>query len=35
MLIRSEEKGRGILEVLVYAVSTFSVVLSICQFAGA
>ena len=35
MLVRSEEKGRGILEILVYAVFTFSVVLSICQFAGA
>ena len=34
MLVRSEEKGRGILEVLVYAVFAFSVVLSICQFAG-
>jgi hypothetical protein len=35
MLVRSEEKGRGILEVLVYAVFAFSVVLSICQFASA
>jgi hypothetical protein len=35
MLVRSEEKGRGILEILVYAAFTFSVVLSICQFAGA
>ena len=35
MLVRSEEKGRGILEILVYALFTFSVVLSICQFAGA
>jgi hypothetical protein len=35
MLVRSEEKGRGILEILVYAVFTFSVVLSICQFVGA
>jgi len=35
MLVRSEEKGRGILEILVYAVFTFSVVLSICQFASA
>ena len=35
MLVRSEEKGRGILEILVYAVFTLSVVLSICQFAGA
>jgi len=35
MLVRSEEKGRGILEILVYAVFAFGVVLSICQFAGA
>jgi hypothetical protein len=35
MLVRSEEKGRGILEVLVYTVFAFSVVLSICQFASA
>ena len=35
MLVRSEEKGRGILEVLVYVVFAFSVVLSICQFASA
>jgi ABC-type sugar transport system permease subunit len=35
MLVRSEEKGRGILEVLVYAVFALSVVLSICQFASA
>jgi hypothetical protein len=34
MLVRSEEKGRGILEVLVYAVFALSVVLSICQFAS-
>lgn len=33
MLIRSEEKGRGILEILVYAVFALSTVLSICQFA--
>jgi len=33
MLVRSEEKGRGILEILVYAVFALSVVLSICQFA--
>jgi hypothetical protein len=35
MLIRSEEKGRGILEFVVYAVFVFGVVLSICQFAAA
>jgi hypothetical protein len=35
VLVRSEEKGRGILEILVYAVFAFGVVLSICQFAGA
>jgi hypothetical protein len=35
MLVRSEEKGRGSLEILVYAVFTLSVILSICQFAGA
>ena len=34
MLVRSEEKGRGILEILVYAVFAFGVVLSIWQFAG-
>ena len=34
MLVRSEEKGRGILEILVYAVFTLSVALSICQFAA-
>ena len=33
MLVRSEEKGRGILETLVYAAFTLSVILSICQFA--
>jgi len=35
LLVRSEEKGRGILEILVYTVFAFSVVLSICQFASA
>jgi hypothetical protein len=35
MLVRSEEKGRGILEIVVYAVFAFGVVLSICQFVGA
>ena len=35
MLIRSEEKGRRILEFLVHAVFAFSVVMSIFQFAGA
>jgi hypothetical protein len=34
MLVRSEGKGHGILEILVYAVFEFGVVLSICQFAG-
>ena len=33
MLVRSEEKGRGTLEILLYAVFTLSVALSICQFA--
>jgi hypothetical protein len=33
MLVRSEEKGRGILEILVYAAVTLSVVFSIWQFA--
>ena len=33
MLVRSEEKGRGILEILVYGMATLSVVLSIFQFA--
>ena len=33
LLIRSEEKGRGILEILVYAVFFLSVVSSIWQFA--
>ena len=32
LLIRSEEKGRGILEILVYAVFVLGVVLSIWQF---
>jgi hypothetical protein len=35
MLIRSEEKHRGILEILIYAVFAFGAVLSICQFAAA
>jgi hypothetical protein len=33
LLVRSEEKGRGVLEILVYAVFFLSVVLSIGQFA--
>lgn len=33
LLVRSEEKGRGVLEILVYAVFILSVVLSIGQFA--
>ena len=33
MLARSEEKGRGILEILVYAAVILSVVFSIWQFA--
>jgi hypothetical protein len=35
LLVRSEEKGRGILEILVYAVFALGVVLSIWQFAQA
>ena len=33
LLVRSEEKGRGVLEALVYAVFILGVVLSIWQFA--
>ncbi len=33
LLVRSEEKGRGALEILVYAVFFLGVVLSIGQFA--
>ena len=33
LLVRSEEKGRAVLEILVYAIFFLSVVLSICQFA--
>ena len=33
LLVRSEEKGRGVLEILVYAVFILSVVFSIWQFA--
>lgn len=33
LLVRSEEKGRSVLEVLVYAIFFLSVVLSIWQFA--
>jgi hypothetical protein len=32
LLVRSEEKGRGALEILVYAVFILGVVLSIWQF---
>ena len=32
LLVRSEEKGRGVLEILVYAVFILGVVLSIWQF---
>jgi hypothetical protein len=34
LLVRTEEKGRGMLEILVYAAFFLSVVLSILQFAG-
>ncbi len=33
LLVRSEEKGRGVLEIAVYAACILSVVFSICQFA--
>jgi len=33
LLVRSEEKGRGVLEIAVYTAFIFSVVFSICQFA--
>ena len=33
LLVRSEEKGRGVLEILVYAVLVLGVVLTIWQFA--
>jgi hypothetical protein len=33
LLVRSEEKGRGVLEIVVYAASILSVVFSIWQFA--
>jgi hypothetical protein len=33
LLVRSEEKGRAVLEILVYAVFILGVVLSIWQFA--
>ncbi len=35
LLVRSEEKGRGVLEILVYAIFVLGVVLSIWQFAQA
>jgi len=34
MLVRSEERGPGVLEILVYAVFMFSIVLSLVQFVG-
>ena len=33
LLVRSEEKGRGVLEILVYAIFILGVVFSILQFA--
>jgi signal peptidase I len=33
LLVRSEEKGRGVLEILVYAIFLLGVVFSILQFA--
>jgi len=33
LLVRSEEKGRGVLEIAIYAAFILSVVFSICQFA--
>jgi len=33
LLVRSEEKGRGVLEILVYAIFFLSVLSSIWQFA--
>ena len=33
LLVRSEEKGRGVLEILVYAIFFLGAVLSIWQFA--
>ena len=33
LLVRSEEKGRGVLEILVYAVLILGVVFTIWQFA--
>jgi hypothetical protein len=33
LLVRSEEKGRGRIEIAVYAAFVLSVVFSICQFA--
>jgi hypothetical protein len=33
LVVRSEEKGRGVLEILVYAILFLSVVSSIWQFA--
>jgi hypothetical protein len=34
MIVRSEERGRGVLEGLVYAAFAFSVLLSLFQFVG-
>ena len=33
LLVRSEEKGRGVLEILVYAIFILGVIVSIWQFA--
>jgi hypothetical protein len=33
LLVRSEEKGRGVFEIAVYGIFILSVVFSICQFA--
>src|SRR4029077_19814778 len=33
LLVRSEEKGRGVLEIVLYAIFILSVMAGICQFA--
>ena len=33
LLVRSEEKGRGVLEIVLYAIFILSVIAGICQFA--
>ena len=33
LLVRSEEKGRGVLEIVLYAIFVLSVIAGICQFA--